>query len=157
MPARTLWPAQHKTSFQIMTDLHKALRQDCLLVGRFSLCQLLLMKDANYPWFILVPDRDNISEIHQLEESDQQQLMRESSILSGTLEKVFKADKINIAALGNIVPQLHIHHVVRYRNDKAWPAPVWGAVKAQAYSEAALQSVVNKIREGLGDSFEFIL
>ena len=115
------------------------------------------MKDANYPWCILVPDRDNISEIHQLEESDQLQLMRESSILSGTLEKVFKADKINIAALGNIIPQLHIHHVVRYRNDKAWPAPVWGAVKAQAYSEAALQSVVNKIREGLGGRFEFTL
>ena len=140
-----------------MTELHQQLQQDCLYLGRAKLCHLLLMKDANYPWCILVPDRDNISEIHQLEESDQQQLMRESSILSGSLEKVFKADKINIAALGNIVPQLHIHHVVRYRNDKAWPAPVWGAVKAQAYSEAALQSVVNKIREGLGDRFEFTL
>ena len=115
------------------------------------------MKDANYPWFILVPDRDNISEIHQLEESDQQQLMRESSMLSSTLEKVFKADKINIAALGNIVPQLHIHHVVRYRNDKAWPGPVWGAVRVQAYSEEALQSVVNKIRKGLGDRLDVTL
>ncbi len=140
-----------------MTELHQQLQQDCLYLGRARLCHLLLMKDANYPWCILVPDRDNISEIHQLEESDQLQLMRESSILSGILEKVFKADKINIAALGNIVPQLHIHHVVRYRNDKAWPAPVWGAVKAQAYSEAALQSVVNKITEGLGDRFEFTL
>ena len=138
-----------------MAELHQKLQQDCLYLGRAKLCHLLLMKDANYPWCILVPDRDNISEIHQLEESDQLQLMRESSILAGTLEKVFKADRINIAALGNIVPQLHIHHVVRYRNDKAWPAPVWGAVKAQAYSEAALQSVVNKIREGLGDNFEF--
>jgi diadenosine tetraphosphate (Ap4A) HIT family hydrolase len=140
-----------------VTGLHQQLQQDCLYLGRAKLCHLLLMKDANYPWCILVPDRDNISEIHQLEESDQLQLMRESSILSCSLEKVFKADKINIAALGNIVPQLHIHHVVRYRNDKAWPAPVWGAVKSQAYSEAALQSVVNKIREGLGDRFEFTL
>jgi len=140
-----------------VAELHQQLQQDCLYLGRARLCHLLLMKDANYPWCILVPDRDNISAIHQLEEIDQLQLMRESSILSGTLEKVFKADRINIAALGNIVPQLHIHHVVRYRNDKAWPAPVWGAVKAQAYSEAALQSVVNKIREGLGDSFEFTL
>jgi len=140
-----------------VAELHQQLQQDCLYLGRARLCHLLLMKDANYPWCILVPDRDNISEIHQLEESDQLQLMRESSTLSGTLEKVFRADKINIAALGNIVPQLHIHHVVRYRNEKAWPAPVWGAVKAQAYSEAALQSVVNKIREGLGDRFEFTL
>jgi diadenosine tetraphosphate (Ap4A) HIT family hydrolase len=137
--------------------LHQQLQLDCLYLGRAKLCHLLLMKDANYPWCILVPDRDNISEIHQLEESDQLQLMRESSILSCSLEKVFKADKINIAALGNIVPQLHIHHVVRYRNDKAWPAPVWGADKSQAYSEAVLQSVVNKIREGLGDRFEFTL
>ena len=140
-----------------MAELHQKLQEDCLYLGRAKLCHLLLMKDANYPWCILVPDRDNISEIHQLEESDQLQLMRESSTLSGTLEKVFMADKINIAALGNIVPQLHIHHVVRYRNDRAWPAPVWGAVKAQVYSEEALQSVVNKIREGLGESFDFTL
>jgi len=138
-----------------MTELHEILQRDCLLVGRFSLCQLLIMKDANYPWFILVPDRDNISEIHQLEENDQLQLMRESSFLAGTIEKIFKADKINIAALGNVVSQLHIHHVVRYRNDRAWPGPVWGAARAQAYREEALQSVVHKIREGLGDRFAF--
>ncbi len=140
-----------------MTALHRVLRQDCLLVGRFRLCHLLLMKDANYPWCILVPDRDNISEIHQLSESDQLQLMRESSILAAALEKVFSADKINIAALGNIVPQLHLHHVVRYRNDKTWPAPVWGAGRAKPYSEEALQVVVDKLKEGLGDRVEFLL
>jgi len=73
-----------------VAELHQQLQQDCLYLGRAKLCHLLLMKDANYPWCILVPDRDNISEIHQLEESDQQQLMRESSILSGSLEKVFR-------------------------------------------------------------------
>ena len=140
-----------------MADLHKNLRKDCLLVGRFKLCQLLLMKDANYPWCILVPDRENISEIHQLTKSDQLQLMRESSILSAALETAFKADKINIAALGNIVPQLHIHHIVRYQTDKAWPAPVWGAFSAKSYSEKALQAVVNKLREGLGKEIEFLL
>jgi len=138
-----------------MTELHRKLRQDCLLVGRFRLCFLLLMKDANYPWCILVPDRENISEIHQLKKSDQLQLIRESSILSAALEKAFNADKINIAALGNVVPQLHIHHIVRYRNDKAWPDPVWGAFSKKAYSEKALQSVVNKLREGLGEGVEF--
>ena len=140
-----------------MEKLHQKLQQDCLLVGRFSLCQLLLMKDANYPWYILVPDRENISEIHQLRKSDQLQLIRESSILSAALEKAFKADKINVAALGNLVPQLHIHHVVRYRNDKAWPGPVWGAFGMKAYSEEEQQSVVNKLREGLGDGVEFLL
>ena len=138
-----------------MTALHPALRKDCLLVGRFRLCQLLLMKDASYPWCILVPDRENISEIHQLRKSDQLQLMRESSILAAALERVFKADKINIAALGNIVPQLHIHHVVRYRDDKAWPAPVWGVGEAQPYSRAALQAVIEQLRGALGDSVVF--
>ena len=140
-----------------MAELHKNLREDCLLVGRFRLCQLLLMKDANYPWFILVPDRENISEIHQLGNGDQLQLMRESSILSAALETAFKADKINIAALGNIVPQLHIHHIVRYQHDKAWPAPVWGAFKAKSYSEAAMHIVLDKLREGLGKEVEFLL
>lgn len=140
-----------------MDKLHQKLQQDCLLVGRFRLCQLLLMKDANYPWCILVPDRENISEIHQLRKSDQLQLVRESSILSAALEKAFKADKINVAALGNLVPQLHIHHVVRYRNDKAWPGPVWGAFGMKAYSEEEQQSVVNKLKEGLGDGVEFLL
>ena len=138
-----------------MTALHPALRRDCLLVGRFRLCHLLLMKDASYPWCILVPDRDNIFEIHQLRKSDQLQLIRESSILAAALERVFRADKINIAALGNIVPQLHIHHVVRYRDDKAWPAPVWGAGEVKPYSKAALQAALEKLREGLGDAVMF--
>lgn len=140
-----------------MAALHQALRQDCLIVGRFRLCHLLLMKDASYPWCILVPDRDNISEIHQLRKIDQLQLIRESSILAAAMEKVFKADKINIAALGNIVPQLHIHHVVRYRGDKTWPAPVWGAGKAKPYTEKTLQAVVDKLREGLGDGVRFLI
>ena len=140
-----------------MAELHNNLQRDCLLVGRFKLCHLLLMKDANYPWFILVPDRENISEIHQLSDSDQLQLMRESSILSAALETAFKADKINIAALGNIVPQLHIHHIVRYQNDKAWPAPVWGAFKAKSYSEETLHRVLDKLKGCLGKEVELLV
>jgi len=138
-----------------MAALHQALRRDCLLVGRFRLCHLLLMKDASYPWCILVPDREDISEIHQLRKADQLQLIRESSILAAAMEKEFRADKINIAALGNIVAQLHIHHVVRYRDDKTWPAPVWGAGKAKPYTEKTLQAAVDKLREGLGDAVRF--
>ena len=92
------------------------------------------MDDAHYPWFILVPDRHGVTEIYQLADADQQQLLRESSALARAIAEGFNADKINIAALGNIVPQLHVHHIVRYRHDPAWPAPVWGAAPARPYS-----------------------
>ena len=114
-------------------------------MGRFPLCHVLLTRDANYPWCILVPDREGVSEIHQLSDADQQQLIRESSQLARVLETVFSPDKLNIAALGNIVPQLHIHHVVRYRNDPAWPAPVWGRTAPGSYSEQQLTALLDKL------------
>ena len=115
------------------------------------------MKDSNYPWFILVPDRDDITEIHQLNETDQQQLISESSALSSIIGKRFNADKINIAALGNLVPQLHIHHIVRYKNDAAWPAPVWGKLPAKAYTEEETNQVINRLRSSLSKDFKYLL
>ena len=115
------------------------------------------MKDANYPWFILVPDRENISEIHQLAPTDQQQLIVESSMLSKTISEQFMADKINIAALGNVVPQLHIHHIVRYKTDAAWPAPVWGKHPALPYTETSIDQLVSKLEQGMMRDFEFCL
>jgi len=138
-----------------MADIHPQLLNDCLILGRFPLCHLLLMRDANYPWFILVPDRDGVSEIYQLSETDQQQLLNESSLLAGFLMKSFHGDKMNIAALGNIVPQCHIHHVVRYHNDAAWPAPIWGCVPLKAYSDNDLSNVVDKIKRATLAGFEF--
>jgi diadenosine tetraphosphate (Ap4A) HIT family hydrolase len=138
-----------------MAELHPQLQKDCLLVGRFTLCRLLLMRDANYPWFILVPDRDGITEIFQLSEEDQVRLLRESSRLSAVLVERFRADKLNIAALGNVVPQLHVHHVVRYRDDPAWPAPVWGRVPARPYSPEGLSAVLETLRSGLPNNFEY--
>ena len=138
-----------------MAELHPQLLEDCVVVGRFSLCHLLLMQDANYPWFILVPDREGVREIYQLEESDQQQLLRESGVLGKGIMKVFHGDKLNVAALGNVVPQLHVHHVVRYRTDPAWPEPVWGRVPAQPYSEQALSAVLAKLGQALPDGFVF--
>ena len=132
-----------------MAALHSQLEADCLVLGRLELCHVLLMRDANYPWCILVPDRENVTEIHHLNEADQQQLMRESALLSRALETVFSPDKLNIAALGNIVPQCHIHHVVRYRTDPAWPAPVWGRVPVKEYSEDALAGVVASVKQAL--------
>jgi len=106
---------------------------------------LLLMRDANYPWCILVPDREAVTEIHQLSEPDQHQLMRESSQLSLAMETTFRPDTLNIAALGNVVPQLHIHHIARYRTDPAWPDPVWGKVAVKAYSASELDEVVESL------------
>jgi diadenosine tetraphosphate (Ap4A) HIT family hydrolase len=113
------------------------------------------MDDANYPWFILVPDRANITEIFQLDEIEQQQLITESSLLSRTIASEFNADKINIAALGNLVPQLHIHHIVRYTSDAAWPAPVWGKLLARPYIDDEANQIINRLQPGLGESFKF--
>jgi diadenosine tetraphosphate (Ap4A) HIT family hydrolase len=143
-----------------MADLHQQLLEDCLVLGSFPLCRLLLMKDANYPWFILVPDRDDLSEIHHLSEEDQLQLIKESAFLSAVLDEVFRADKINIASLGNMVPQLHVHHVVRYKDDMAWPSPVWGKHPAREYTEELLETIANKLLFAINSgtskrSFEF--
>ncbi|HKL48102.1 MAG TPA: HIT domain-containing protein [Desulfuromonadales bacterium] len=99
------------------------------------------MNDANYPWFILVPQREGVQEIHELSAEDQNLLVRESSALSASVSALFEADKMNIAALGNIVSQLHLHHVVRYRTDIAWPAPVWGFRPAAAYSRERIDEI----------------
>ncbi len=136
-----------------MATIHPQLMQDCQLLGKFTLCHLLLMRDDNYPWCILVPDREDITEIHQLSEADQQQLLRESSLLSIAMESSFSPDKLNIAALGNVVPQLHLHHIARYRTDAAWPAPVWGRVAAKPYLEYELAAVVNSLTSLLTAGF----
>ena len=87
-----------------------------------------------YLWLVLVPRVPSIREIYELSVRDQQQLLRESSWVSEQLAKYFRAEKMNVAAIGNLVPQLHIHHVVRYSNDAAWPQPVWGKHPAMAYT-----------------------
>ncbi|MDX8406999.1 MAG: HIT domain-containing protein [Mariprofundaceae bacterium] len=125
--------------------LHAQLKQDCHVLGRFPLSLLLLLDDAQYPWCILVPQRQDVREIHHLPEADQQQLLRESVALAQAMERVFAADKMNVAALGNVVPQLHVHHIARFRNDPAWPAPVWGRLPPLAYAPDELKLVREKI------------
>ncbi|MBI1423052.1 MAG: HIT domain-containing protein [Gammaproteobacteria bacterium] len=134
-----------------MYTLHPQLAKDCIVIGHFNLSQLLLMNDCNYPWFILVPQRANISEIYQLSEADQAQLWHESAYLSEALARHFVADKMNIAALGNVVPQLHVHHIVRYRDDPAWPAPVWGKLAAVPYTDDELQHMLTTLVPVLGN------
>lgn len=125
--------------------LHERLQQDCLLVGDFPLSKVLLLNDSRFPWCVLVPARADISEIHQLNWNDQVQLLRESGRLADCLTRIFRPDKLNIAAIGNLVPQLHVHHVVRYRNDAAWPAPVWGVGVADPYQAGDLQARIGKL------------
>lgn len=134
-----------------MFELHPQLAKDCLPVGRFALCHLLLMRDANYPWCILVPARIDITEIYQLSGEDQQQLMRESSLLASSMAALFSADKMNVAALGNIVPQLHVHHIARRRDDPAWPAPVWGKVPPLSYTEEEQENILMMLLDALQD------
>lgn len=134
-------------------ELHPQLAQDTLTLGDFPLCRLLLMNDAQYPWTILVPRRAGIREIHELNDADRRRLWDESAALSRTLMQVFKGDKLNVAALGNVVPQLHVHHVVRFKSDVAWPAPVWGRHPAQPYVDAARRARAASILAALPPEF----
>ena len=130
-------------------QLHPRLAADCHLIGHFELCQLLLMNDCHYPWFILVPQRADKQEIYQLTHTEQVVLMEESSYVAENLADLFQADKMNIATIGNLVPQLHIHHIVRYQHDKSWPAPVWGKFAAEPYEEKQLADCLSRVRSRL--------
>jgi len=131
-------------------QLHPRLEQDCIAIGRFELCRLLMMNDSQYPWFILVPERADLQEIYQLNKAERELLTEESSYLAENLAALYKADKMNIAAIGNRVPQLHIHHIVRYQVDKAWPAPVWGKFDAVPYTERQIADNLTRIKAQLG-------
>jgi len=137
-----------------MTDLHPALAADCIRLGRFELCHLLLMNDRSYPWFILVPDRADVREIIDLDAADRRQLLDESCRLSAFLVRSFNGDKLNVAAIGNLVPQLHLHHVVRFKSDRAWPLPVWGRFPAVAYSEPEVADIRTRLASAALEGFE---
>lgn len=136
-------------------QLDSRLEEDCIFLGRFALCDLLLMNDSNFPWFILVPRRSDVSEIFHLSEQDQYQLQRESSFLSQHLNDIYAAKKMNVAALGNVVSQLHVHHVVRFDSDLAWPKPVWGAVVARPYTSQEIDELTLRIEPMLEDWVQF--
>lgn len=137
-----------------MFELHPRLAADSVVIGRFDLSLLLLSKDANYPWCILVPQVEDAYEIHHLSEAEQIQLMRESCRLSEVMTSLFDAHKMNIAALGNVVRQLHIHHVARFENDAAWPQPIWGKIPAKAYSSEQWTELVKRLQNALvGEGF----
>ncbi len=139
-----------------MFQLDSRLRQDTFLLGESELNLLLLMNDSRYPWCILVPKLEDLVELYQIPEHLQNQLWRESNILAEVLKDCFDAEKINIGALGNIVRQLHIHHIARFSDDPAWPGPVWGHSQGIPYDASTLASTrASLTQSALENWFEF--
>ena len=126
--------------------LHAQLEADTAAIGDLRLSRLLLANDANYPWLLLVPRREGASEIIDLSEADQIELAVEIARVSRALKAVTACDKLNVAALGNVVSQLHVHVIARRRNDPAWPKPVWGAVPARDYESPARECLLAALR-----------
>ena len=139
------------TAFTSGTDwsLHPQLARDAAPVGDLALARVLAMNDANYPWVILVPRRAGIVEIIDLDEAERGRLMAEIAQVSTVLKKLTRCDKLNVAAIGNLVLQLHVHVVARRTGDAAWPKPVWGAVLARPYAPGELDTFVAGLRDAL--------
>ena len=135
-----------------MFQLHPVLQKDTVLIGEFSLSLVLISKDANYPWVILVPKRSEVKEIYQLSLADRQSLLEESCLLASALVKIFKPDKLNVATIGNMVPQLHMHHICRFQTDLCWPKPVWGEISPGAYANEALEVFKQRLQLELGSN-----
>lgn len=127
-------------------SLHPQLERDTLLVGDLPLCRVLIIKDANYPWLLLVPRRPDVVEILDLDEVERAQLMAEVTRVAEAVKDITKCDKLNIAALGNAVPQLHFHVIGRRKTDAAWPKPVWGVVPALPFDPTALNDFKDMVR-----------
>ena len=127
-------------------SLHSQLQKDTIDIGDLPLCRVLVIKDAHYPWLLLVPRRAEAVEIIDLDEVEQAQLMTEVSRVSRALKEITRCDKLNVAALGNVVPQLHVHIIARRTGDAAWPRPVWGAVAALPHDAEEAQSFINALR-----------
>ncbi len=130
--------------------LDPQLAQDTVAIGELKLCRLLLSKDANYPWLPLVPHRPGITEIIDLGADAQAQLMTEIADVAQALKDITQCDKLNVAALGNMVPQLHVHIIARRKSDVAWPRPVWGVAPAIAYGDNEQRTLIDALRRKLG-------
>ncbi len=125
------------------------LERDTRAIGDLALCRVLLSRDANYPWLLLVPRRPGAVEIIDLDDADRAQLTGEIATVSRALKALTACDKLNVAAIGNVVAQLHVHVVARFRTDAAWPRPVWNAVPPKSYDGAAADSLIVALRHKL--------
>ncbi len=132
-------------------ELHERLAADCITLADWPLCRVLLMNDASYPWLILVPRRAGLRDFHDVLPEDMPQFVDEIGGASRALQTSLRPDKINVAALGNMVPQLHLHVIARFTNDAAWPGPIWGARPPLPYEPAALQERVALLQAAFKD------
>lgn len=130
-------------------ELDARLARDTELVASLGLCQLRIMKDARWPWFVLVPQRNAVSEVFELKPLDQALLTFETNMVAEALKQATGAEKINVAAIGNIVRQLHVHIVARSEGDPNWPGPIWGFGQPEAYDETEKQALINRLTENL--------
>lgn len=136
-------------------ELHPRLAADTIAIGALPLCRVLLMNDKSFPWCLAVPQRNAIRELHELSKTEQAQLMEEVTGISAAMQDAYAADKMNIAALGNQVPQLHLHIIARFESDPAWPAPVWGKFPPQPYSPSEQEHQRQRLHEALGYLHDF--
>jgi len=132
-----------------MFELHERLKQDTFAVGRLDISQLLLVNDRSLPWFILVPEREAVRELDELTREDRAAVVEELAVVSRILRRLYKPDKINVGALGNLVPQLHLHVIGRFTTDRAWPGPIWGTGPIEPYSADEADEVCRRVREEL--------
>ena len=139
-----------KSSTKAGWQLDAQIERDTVQVGDLTLCRVRAMNDATYPWVVLVPQRVGATEIIDLAEADRVQLMAEISAGATALKDITRCDKLNIGAIGNLVPQLHIHIVARRRGDPAWPKPVWGLAPPVAYEPQILDVFVDAVRAAIG-------
>ncbi len=131
-------------------SLHPQLAADTVPVGDLALSRLLLANDANYPWLILVPRRPGVTELIELTETDRAQLVTETDAAARALKAITECEKLNVAALGNVVAQLHVHVIGRRHSDKAWPKPVWGAATATPYDSVMREGFIAALKRALG-------
>lgn len=130
-------------------ELDSQLASDTWFITDLTLSTVLLMNDSQFPWCILVPRVDNIVEITQLSQFQRRRLWDESDLISRAMQSVFNPDKLNIGAIGNVVSQLHVHHVARYCSDVLWPKPVWGQLPTKPYTENSAELVIDKLKQQL--------
>jgi diadenosine tetraphosphate (Ap4A) HIT family hydrolase len=130
-----------------MFQLNETLEQDTLAITQWPLCQVRLMNDSRFPWMILVPAREDLREIYEISNQEQANFLTEINKASRTLQKVTGADKMNVAALGNQVTQLHIHIIARFEGDAAWPGPIWGVGEVVPYEASTAKALIKTLNE----------
>ena len=143
-------PGTHRMVTESTWSLHPQLAAETVSVGDLALSRVLLANDANYPWLILVPRRPGLTELIDLKPKEQVQLLTEIDAAARALKSITECEKLNIAAIGNLVTQLHVHVVARRHSDAAWPKPIWAVAPPTAYDERSIRGLLSVLRQRLG-------